>query len=166
MHSGVPWHPVRRAGRWLGAESVPRRRTSIAVGGAALVVLAASILTVAFGWGPARNQVLVSTTRRPTPYTELYFADFHALPVVAQPSRSYPFAFVVANHTGRFVDYRVTAQAAAGSRSVVLTEMTIGLDDGARAERTVPFTPAPHNRYVVTISLGNGEAIHWAVIAP
>jgi hypothetical protein len=131
-----------------------------------LGVLATALLTLGLGWGPARAQLLASTTRRPTPYTELYFADFHALPVVAQPGRTYPFAFVVTNHTGRFADYQVTAQAAAGGHSAVLGRMTIGLADGARAERTVPFIPAPHNRYVLTIRLGNGEAIHWAVIVP
>lgn len=131
-----------------------------------LALLVAALLTVGLRWGPARAQVLASTTRRPTPYTELFFSDFHALPVVAQAGQSYPFAFVVVNHTGHFEDYVVTTRVTAGSRSAVLGKMTVGVADGGRAERTVAFAPAPHNRYVVTISLGNGEAIHWAVIAP
>ena len=143
-----------------------RRRRRILLVSAALAVLAA-LVVLALTWAPLRRQVLLSVSQRPTPYAELYFTDFSALPAAVHPGSSYAVPYTVVSHEGRTEDLTVTAVATYDGRATPIGTRTLRLRDGGRGRGTFVFTPPEaHTVYRVVIGLPGGQSISWRITAP
>ena len=142
----------------------PARRRLAAL---AVALAVAGVALLAVFWAPLRRQVLLSTTRRPTPYTELYFDASASLPATVVPGGSYPVSFTVVNHQGRTTGYRAVATLRYDDMTVPLGTFGLRLGDGGRGTRSVSFSPpSAHTTYELTIDLGAGRTIRWRVPAP
>lgn len=142
------------------------RRRILLVGGAALAAIVA-VVVLAATWAPLRRQVLLSVSQRPTPYAELYFSDFSALPATVEPGRSYAVPYTIVSHEGRTEDMTVSAVTISDGTTTPIGSRTVRLRDGGRVSGAFLFTPPqPHAIYRVVISLPGGQSISWRISAP
>src|SRR5579862_4891959 len=83
--------------------SVPRRWVTALVATFVVAALAIALLTQP----SVRRQVMLSISRRPTPFTELYFTDYDGLPKNLPAGGAETIGFAVANHESGDRDYNV-----------------------------------------------------------
>jgi len=129
---------------------------------AAVAVVAALVGFQSSTW--ARGQILESTSRRPTPFTELYFSDHGRLPKDLALDQPNSFAFVLVNHEGSAVDYTPLVVLHGPDGEVPLPTATMRVASGRSAEQAVHFLPDQTGaRYLVTVQLvGRPEVIHFS----
>jgi hypothetical protein len=108
-----------------------------------------------------RHQVLLSTTRQVTPYTELYFASPAE---AANPglARVQGVPFVVANRTGRAHRYDVSVGIAGEFGATQVEHRPVELADGGQVVDLPSFVP-PAGPYAVTVTVDGTESIHLFV---
>ena len=148
---GAPPGPPleRRRGRWL-------RPVAVA---AALAVAFAAAWSLSPGF---RREVLLSVTRQPTPFVELYFADDPPEKGQRTAGELVPVDFVIVNHDGRDVTYHWDVTVSDGLTSVVRDRGATVVPDG----QTVPVRarvvlPEAHRTYAVIVALDAGaQTIH------
>jgi len=129
---------------------------------AAVVAVAVLVGFESSTW--VHGQILESASRRPTPFTELYFSDHGRLPkdlALDQPSS---FTFVVVNHEPSAVDYTPLVVLHGPGGEVPLPTDTMRVASGRSADQAVHFVvDQPGARYVVTVQLvGRPEVIHFS----
>lgn len=110
------------------------------------------------------DQVLESVSRRPTPFTELYFSVPPALPKHLDPDRPNRFSFVIVNHEGRAVDYAAEVVLRGPRGDVPLGTEPVRVLSGRSFEQAVQFLPDQRGaEYLVTVRLrGRPEIIHFS----
>ena len=139
------------------------RRTAGALALAAVAALAA----LGVWWKPLRNQILLSVTARPAPYTELYLSDYAALPPVVHPGATYPVRFTIVSHQPGARQFPVTETVAEGTRVLSVRHQLFRLDQGGRVTATVLFSPPSASApYRVAVSLADGQSVQWRTAAP
>jgi hypothetical protein len=133
----------------------------------AFLILAASLTVGAFVAGLSssdfRMQVVNSTTRQPTLFTELYFTNARYLPKDLRGEGPFTFQFTIANHEGRVVGYTYLVTAADTGGTTPITRSAVVVESGQSTSLPVSFVPARiHTTYVVTVQLvGRSETIHF-----
>lgn len=132
------------------------------------VLLVAEILAALGGlcamWKPLRDQILLSTTRRPVPMTELFFPAPGRLPSSLDAGASYSVTFSVTNDSDQARTYRpiATAQWAVGRE--ILLRTTLDIAAGRTDSATVSFTPpgqAAGHVYLVTVLVSPTDTIRF-----
>ncbi len=151
-----------RGGRAEGRSS-PRGGARL-IGLAVPVAVGVAILVGFQTWPWFHDQVLESVSRRPTPFTELYFSAPADLPKhldLDQPNR---FSFVIVNHEEGAVDYAAEVVLHGPRGDVPLATDHVRLLSGRSSEQAVQFQPDQRDSaYVVTVQLrGRAENIHFS----
>jgi hypothetical protein len=130
-----------------------------------------AVLVVALGAGSVvgysqsswvRSQVRLSFSRRPAPFTELYFADPIHLPKVLSATAANQFSFTIVNHEGNHVDdrYRVTIAGPSGLTAIDGGTATLSQDESLTINERFQ-APLPGD-YLVTVALLNQpELVHF-----
>lgn len=149
---------VRAEGR-----SSPRSPARL-IGLAVPVVVGVAIFVAFHTWPWFHSQVLESVSRRPTPFTEVYFSAPANLPKhldLDQPSR---FSFVIVNHDEGAVDYVADVVLHGPRGAVPLAADHVRLLSGRSSEQVVQFRPDQRDSaYVVTVQLrGRAETIRFS----
>jgi hypothetical protein len=133
----------------------------------ALLILAASLAVGAFVVGLSssdfRMQVVNSTTRQPTSFTELYFTNARSLPKDLRGEGPFTFQFTIANHEGRGVDYSYLVTAADTGGITPITRGALVVESGQSTPLSVSFVPGRIDTiYLVTVQLvGRPETIRF-----
>ena len=110
-----------------------------------------------------RGQIASSVSRRATPFTELFFSNYAALPKHLSLLRLNWISFTIANHEGHRVDYHyiVTERGPGGSATEAGALTDIG--NGDSVVQSVGFVPPkPNLDYRITVQLvGSPEFIEF-----
>lgn len=107
---------------------------------APVLAIALAVLTVA--WPRLTNWFEASTfAPRPTPYSELYFAD-PGPPLTIAPGTSLAVAFTIGNHEQGSVDYRYVVSVSCDTPPIAdsVTDV-VTVEQGARAEVALSLVP-------------------------
>jgi hypothetical protein len=160
----TPDRSPRGAWREHSVSWVFRSRRTIAL---LVAFVGIAVAITAMTWRPVKSQLLLSTTRRPTPFTELSFDDVGTLPRTVRPGMTYALPFSITNRTGADTTYRVATEMRYDGRATSLATEQIPVAAGASIRRTVSFSPPDPNRtYEIVVALDNGELIRWRALAP
>jgi hypothetical protein len=133
----------------------------------AFLILAMSLTVgafiVALSSSDVRMQIVKSTTRQPTPFTELYFTNAQSLPKDLRGEGPFTFQFTIANHEGRVVGYSYLVTAADTGGTTPITHGAVVIESGQSTPLPVSFVPARiDTTYLVTVQLvGRPETIHF-----
>lgn len=147
--------------------SLRTRRTLVICSLTAAVAVVAALTVLAVSWAPLRSQILLSVTKRPAPYTELYFTDFAALPRLVYPGHTYQVPYTVVGHDERAKTVTATGTVQAGSRHLSLGRQTLRFGPGGRVAGSFDFSPpVRYAVYYVEVTLSGGPHIQWRVVAP
>jgi hypothetical protein len=118
-----------------------------------------AIATMAFGvWATFQNadvrqSVALATSRRPNPFTQLYFVDPVHLPryTAGQPNQ---FAYRITNNQPDTSTYTAHVTLTQDNKTTLLRTDTMTIGPGNSADITVNFTPQSNAKpYTVTVAL-------------
>jgi len=147
IDAGTPPLPVRRG--W---------RAGVVV---VVVVVAIALLTQ-----PAvRRQLMLSISRRPTPFSELSFTDYADLPKALPAGGAEAISFTVANHTSTAQDYQVAVTAQTAGAATTVATMRVAVANRASVARSAEFLPPAPGTYEIVVQLVGIEEIHYTVVA-
>lgn len=154
--------PVDR-GNEVPAGQSPGKRILLRAG-AAVLISAAIVggLAVAFPKQFA-HQIAISTTRQPTPYTQLFFTDPSALPKDLTVDRVNTFAFTVINDEGHAENYHYVITLTTGKSHEIVGEGSLEVGNNQRATRTAGVKPKSRTtRYLISVALnGTGDFVQF-----
>jgi len=137
-----------------------KRRLWAVVAILAVVLLVGGLLTQS-GF---RHQVLLSISRRTTPFTELYFTDYEDLPKALPAGGAETIGFTIANHMGEDSIYDVVVTAAASGGVTTVGRMQLAVRNGDSAVESAEFVPSASGTYEVVVQLVGIEQIHYVVL--
>ena len=125
------------------------------------IVVTAAVLTafVAFGdvavlWQPLGDQVLLSVTRRPTPFTEVFLSNNPPRARARRVGTSYAFSYVVHNASSERRRYRPDVRIRSGGQAQAIPQPVAVIGPGRTGIASVTFTPTEAARgslLVVTV---------------
>jgi hypothetical protein len=135
-------------------------------------VALAAACTVAIALGIAfphqiAHQIALSTTREPTPFTELYFSDPNSLPRLLSISRPNIFGFTVVNHEGRSATYSYVVTLASSHGASSIAHGRVDVKDNEHDTIVISMGSIRRaTQYSITVSLlGRSEAIWFRAVS-
>lgn len=132
--------------------------------------MAACLLTgsadLARNSAPLRRQVLLSVTKRPAPYWEIFFTDYAALPGRVTIGSTYEVAFTVVGHAEP-KSAEVSAALTSPVASEALPVERVSLGSAGRGQGRVAFVaPSGGTAYRLVIAVVGGPSISWLIPTP
>jgi hypothetical protein len=143
-------------------QTLPRAASAIrrSPGKALLAASIALLIIIAAVFASHTSLFADATSMQPTSFTELYFADRHALPAHMQADKVYDASFVIANHTKTTQTYRYTVTTQTVSAIAVQPPVTVRLAAGATATQRIHVkTPIPDQTTLVTVVLDGTDQV-------
>ncbi|HUD11229.1 MAG TPA: hypothetical protein VMS08_02360 [Candidatus Saccharimonadia bacterium] len=103
-----------------------------------------------------RQTVVLATTVKPDPVTELYFNDYQNLPNQLALKQPFSFSFHISNHMARTISYRYTVADVTASQTTQVTNGEVTVRDGGGVNETVHFAlPQANEPSQIIVSLQN-----------
>lgn len=140
-----------------------RRRLVATVVAAALVAGAAASYA---GSGWVRNQVSLSVSHRPEPFTALYFTHPRDLSQLVTHGQHYLVEVTVTDHDGAPPHHSLLVYVSAANLTVPVAKRSFTLARNASHDETFDFVlPRANLVYNLEFTLDHAQHLHWRILA-
>lgn len=110
-----------------------------------------------------RHAVVLATTAKPEPFTELYFEDHSNLPRTIEKYKQYSFSFTIHNLESRDVEYPYIVYLQTDSEKTILDSGRLTLQNDEYRSQEEHFGPlrSPRAEIVVELTNKNQQIDFW-----
>lgn len=142
----------------------PTRGRVITAAVSAVLVLGAAVSYFSSGW--VRNQVGLSVSHRPEPFTAIYFTHPRDLSRLVTHGSHYPIEVTVADHDGAPPHHVLLVEVSAANLTVPVAKRTFTLARNGKHNETFDFVlPRANLVYNLVFTLDDSEHLHWRMLA-